>query len=67
MADVPDMGTQQDMTQRQLLVRVDNNDRQNKILDARRLIYERNYAINSPQVQALLKEESLIPTTVIVN
>jgi hypothetical protein len=67
MADVPDMGTQQDMTQRQLLVRVDNNDRQNKILDARRLIYERNYAINSPQVQALLKDESLIPTTVIVN
>lgn len=67
MADVPDMGTQQDMTQRQLLVRVDDNNRQNKIRDARKLIYERNYAVDSAPVQALLKDESLIPTTVSVN
>jgi hypothetical protein len=67
MADVPDMGTQQDMTQHQLLVHVDDNDRWNKIFDTQRLIYERNYAVNSPQVQAILKDKSLIPTMVIVN
>ena len=67
MADVPNMGTRQDMIQRQLLVRTDDNNLQNKILDAWALIYERNYAVDSLKVQALLKDESLIPTMVSVN
>ena len=55
------------MIQRQLLVCTDDNNLQNKILDARALIYERNYAVDSLKVQALLKDESLIPTMVSVN
>lgn len=64
MADVPDMGTPHDMSQREFLLHVDDDSRQSKILKARKLIYEDNYAVNSLQVQSLLKEESLVPTTV---
>lgn len=64
MADVPNMGTPHDMSQRELLLRVDNDSRQSKVLKARKLIYEDNYAVNSLQVQSLLKEESLVPTMV---
>lgn len=64
MASVPDMGRDQDMFQRQALVRIADNDLRNKVLDARRLIYEKNYAVNSPVVERLLKDASLIPTLV---
>jgi hypothetical protein len=64
MSSIPDMGTEQDMSQRQILARVDNDTQRNKILDALRLVYEKNYAITSPHIQKLLKDESLIPTLV---
>ena len=64
MTHVPEMGTPDDMKRRQLLARTDDDTRQNKVLCARRLIYERNYAVNTPQIEKLLRDQSLVPTTV---
>jgi len=64
---VPDMGHEQDISQQQALVQVADDDLRNKVLDARCLIYEKNYAINTPVVEKLLKDESLIPTLVHVD
>lgn len=64
MTHVREMGTQEDTAQRRLLVRIDDDERRDKVLNARNLIYERNYAVNSTHVEALLKEQSLIPTVV---
>ena len=36
----------------------------NKVVAARRLIYEKHYAVHSSQVKELLKNESLVPTLV---
>lgn len=67
MTSVPDVGSEQDMSQQQVLAQVDGGNLQNKILDAHNLIYKRNYAVNSPCIQKLLKDESLIPTMVSVD
>ena len=64
MTCVPEMGTPNDMKQRQLLVRTDNDSGRNKVLRARELIYERNYAVNTPQIERLLRDQSLVPTAV---
>ena len=64
MTDVPEMGTPNDMRRRQLLARTDDDSRRNKVLSARKLIYERNYAVNTPQIERLLRDQSLVPTTV---
>ncbi|KIK14486.1 hypothetical protein PISMIDRAFT_17259 [Pisolithus microcarpus 441] len=63
MTEVPDMGTQQDILQQRRLTRLDNSTRQKKVADARHLMYEANYAINTLQVEALLRDESLVPTS----
>jgi len=52
------------MLQRQLLTCRDTQERRRNIVDARRLIYEKHYVVDMPQVEALLKEESLVPTQV---
>jgi hypothetical protein len=44
--------------------RVDDEKRQEKINQARRLIYEQGYVVNSQRVDAILGEESLVPTNV---
>ena len=33
-------------------------------MSARKLIYEKHYAVDAAQVEALLKDESLVPTMV---
>ena len=53
-----------DMAQRVTLARIDNVPRQNKVVAARRLIYEKQYQINSAAVEDLLKDQSLVPTAV---
>ena len=53
-----------DFQQRQLLAHSDTHKRRNKIVAARRLIYEQNYIVDTPQVESLLKEESLVQTKV---
>jgi len=52
------------MEARQALARKDNIERRAKVEQARALIYEQGYAVNSIHVEALLKEESLVPTVV---
>lgn len=53
-----------DMAQRVTLARVDDNQRRGTIVSARRLIYERNFSVNSASVEKLLKPLSLVPTLV---
>lgn len=64
LSDVHDLGTDKDTRNRQLLFRRDGPDRLKKVQAARDLIYEDNYAVTTPQVEALLREDSLVPTLV---
>ena len=64
MEHVPEMGTPNDMKRRQLLVHIDDDSRRGKVLRARDLIYERNYAVNTPKIEELLRDQSLVPTIV---
>lgn len=53
-----------DMKQRKSRARVDDAHRQRRVAAARRIIYEKNYAVKSEAVENLLKEESLVPVAV---
>lgn len=64
LAQTHNMGMHHDKEERMACARVDNKIRQKKVADARKLIYEKNYAVDSKQVENLLKEESLVPTDV---
>jgi hypothetical protein len=63
MDRLQNMGTPQDRRQRITLKRVDNDKRRFNIANARRLIYELNYAVNSKSL-AFINDESLVPTLV---
>ena len=39
-------------------------ERRLKVTTSRQLIYDKGYVVGTPQVEALLKEESLVPTMV---
>ena len=58
------VATEDDMLQRDVLVRHDMVERRKKVLCACKLIYEGHYVVDTPQVEALLKAESLVPTIV---
>jgi len=62
--DIKNLGLSKDRQQRVQFQRVDNLQRQVKISSARRIIYEENYRVNSAAVERILKEESLVPTSV---
>ena len=62
--EIKNLGLPKDRQQRVQFPRVDNLQRQNKISSARRIIYEENYRVNSAAVEHILKEESLVPTSV---
>ena len=53
-----------DLLQRRLLSHSDTAHRREKIMSAHKLIYEKHYAVDGMQVEELLKDESLVPTTV---
>lgn len=67
MVNVPQMGMPEDMSQQQCLVHIDDDNQQRKVLQAWKLIYRKHLATNSLQIEALLKDESLIPTKVIMS
>ena len=52
------------MLHRDVLAQHDTAGRCKKISSARRLIYEEQYVIDTPQVEVLLKPEPLVPTVV---
>ena len=60
------VATEADILQRRILARHDTVERREKVSAARRLIYEEQYVVNTPQVETLLKPESLVPTLVCV-
>lgn len=55
------------MKERSSLARVDDATRRARVESARSAIYEKNYAVNSNAVENLLREQSLVPTTVCVS
>ncbi|KJA21682.1 hypothetical protein HYPSUDRAFT_111821, partial [Hypholoma sublateritium FD-334 SS-4] len=56
------LGTKHDHSQRTRLARVDNLRYRVKISSARDIIYKQNRSVDSDFVDAILKEESLVPT-----
>jgi hypothetical protein len=64
LSQAKDLGTKSDILQRRSLIRTNTQIRQENVAAARQLIYERNYAVDNVHVNALLKDESLVPTSV---
>ena len=61
---VHQIATERDILQRKLLQRCNSQTWRDKIAAARQLIYEKHYAVQTPQVEELLKGKSLVPTLV---
>jgi hypothetical protein len=61
---VHNIGTATDMRQRKSLLRVDDIHRRNKVFAARRVIYEKQYQVNSKAVERMLQTESWVPNLV---
>ena len=64
IGDIHKMGSPEDMTSREENRRKDDDERKKKVEDARRIIHEQNYSVNTTEVERLLKPMSLVPTTV---
>ena len=64
MDRLQNMGMPQDRQQRVTLKRADDHARQFSIANAKRLIYERNYAVNSKSLANFFNAESWVPTLV---
>ena len=64
MSRIHNLGMPQDMKQRETLARVDDEIRRGKVESARNIIYNKRFAVDSPAVEILLKEQSLVPTSV---
>jgi hypothetical protein len=67
MSRFQNLGMVRDMQQRETLSRVDDEAKKSKVASARKIIYEKNYAVDSTAVEAHLKEQSLVPTAVGTN
>ncbi len=61
------LGMALDMKQRKTLARVDDETRRRKVDIAREIIYQKNDAVDSNAVEAFLKPQSLVPTSVSVD
>ena len=62
--DIHLLGTAQDMRTRTYKLRADDDTRRQKVVEARKRMYEDGRVVGSVAVEELLKEESLVPTTV---
>lgn len=58
------MGMALDMKQRKTHARMDNEALRDKIDAARKIIYDKNYAVDTQSVKDILQEQSLTPTLV---
>jgi hypothetical protein len=52
------------MKQRKTHARIDDEARRRKVDLAREIVYQKNYSVDTPAVEALLREESLVPSLV---
>ena len=66
MDRVANMGMPLDMAQRRSLARIDDATRRSRVADTREAIYSNNFAVDGVAVESLLKEDSLVPTAVII-
>jgi hypothetical protein len=66
LSDAHKFGMAMDQKKRRTLARTDDRSRQIKVSSAWKLIYCNNYAVNSAPVESLLKETSLVPTSVCI-
>ena len=64
LSRIQNMGMQFDMKQRATLARVNDKDRRRKIDTAQDIIYNKNYAVDTENVETLLQPQSLVPTLV---
>ena len=64
MSRVHQVATERDMLQQTILQCCDTKERCDKVVAARRLIYEKQYVLHASQVEELLKSKSLVPTLV---
>ena len=62
LSQVEGMGGAHDRKQCKTLAQVDDETRRRKVNTARDIIYNKHYAIDYDGVEALLKEQSLVPT-----
>jgi hypothetical protein len=67
MSRFQNLGMKLDTKQRALLARVDSSRRRQNIVSARETIYDKGYAVDSRNLDDLLKEESWVPNNVSVN
>ncbi|KAH7917181.1 hypothetical protein BV22DRAFT_1052620, partial [Leucogyrophana mollusca] len=63
LSRVQNLGMAQDMKERIVLARIDDGFRQRKTDISRSLIYDRGYGVRSKAVETLLKDQSLVPTS----
>jgi len=64
MKEIPDLGTAEDRQKRVERSRVDSDEHQTLVKDARKKLYDEGYAVDGENVDGLLKGESLVPTEV---
>ena len=64
LSDAHKFGMKNNQNRCVTLAHEDNQSHQAKVSGARKVIYDHNYAVTSASVEALLKEQSLVPTAV---
>lgn len=63
---IPAMGREDDQKHRDESCRKDDIQRRNKVDVARKSLYDEGYAITGDHVDGLLRDESLVPTKVLI-
>lgn len=64
ISKVEQLGTLEDLAHRAQSIRLDDEEYRRTILEARKLIFEDNRAVDSREVEDLLKPKSWTPTAV---
>ena len=62
--EIPKIGTEDDRHTRKELQRADTTERQDRVQQVRRNLYENGYALTGDYVDGYLKEGSMVPTKV---
>lgn len=63
---ISSLGREDDRERRERSLRLDNADRRKNVSDARKSLYDEGYAISGDRVGGVLKEESRVPTEVLM-
>ena len=66
LSDIAKMGTARDLKQHEDHIRVDDHSLRYTLSQARSVVYDGGYVVNSTSIEAMLKEHSLVPAAVCV-